>query len=298
MILADTEQKLSPSAPALYEAFLARFAAGDYETAAALGEQLAQIRYAPAIDHVFGLSGACFRSGRHDLALRLAHSLLAVVPNFRPALEIVSKITGDRIYRTTDNPVVPAVQVAAYRVFASHCAGGTVIDVGCGLGLGTQILTRSGARVVATDIEGTALHYARETYPVDAGYVQGSATHLPFASRSFDFVTCVDVIEHIPDYGRALEEMKRVARRGVLISTPNRLPENTNPDGTPRNYWHVFEWSPEQICAVLAKHFREFDLNFLCGDGDRPYFSRVRRADKIQALVVIAYSGSMPDEST
>ena len=54
---------------------------------------------------------------------------------------------------------------------------------------------------------------------------QGDATRLEFADATFDFVYSYHVLEHIPDYARALGEMQRVLAKGggYLIGTPNRL---------------------------------------------------------------------------
>jgi hypothetical protein len=52
--------------------------------------------------------------------------------------------------------------------------------------------------------------------------IVASATHLPFRSDSFDCVISVDTIEHIPQSNRgdALVEMKRVARKKVVVHSP------------------------------------------------------------------------------
>lgn len=56
-------------------------------------------------------------------------------------------------------------------------------------------------------------------YPNLKGAVE-DATHLSYASDSFDVVTMLDVLEHIPEAMRALTEAVRVARRYVIISVP------------------------------------------------------------------------------
>ncbi len=303
--------------PPSYEQLVERFAAGDYEAATVQGEQLleAQIRSTPTkparrlwhklfkrgarkrfqaqAETIFNLSGAAFRVGRNDLALRLTHALLGWYPQHRGAIEVLGKIAGgDTTYRTTENPTVPAVQVAAYQAFGRRCAGGTVVEVGCGLGMGTRLLTDAGARVSATDYEATCLRYAKEHFGCAVDYRQCSATDLPFADQAFDFATCVDVIEHIADYDQALAEMRRVTRQAVLFATPNRRPENTNPDGTPRNYWHQFEWTPEEIRAALARIFPRYEVHYVVEhNGTFDYRETPPgRTEKVAALVGIGYS--------
>lgn len=54
-------------------------------------------------------------------------------------------------------------------------------------------------------------------------FVAGDATALPFDNSSFDAVTMFDVIEHIPDDGKAITEALRVLKKDgfLLLSTPN-----------------------------------------------------------------------------
>ena len=80
--------------------------------------------------------------------------------------------------------------------------------------------------------------------------------NLPFPDDTFDVVTCVDVIEHVEDYDRLIKEMLRVSKKGVFLSTPNRRPEYTNRDGSPKNYWHLREWSFEELEMILSKFGR------------------------------------------
>jgi SAM-dependent methyltransferase len=50
--------------------------------------------------------------------------------------------------------------------------------------------------------------------------VCASVLALPFASRSFDAVTCLEVLEHLDDPAAAVRELARVARRAVVVSVP------------------------------------------------------------------------------
>jgi hypothetical protein len=70
---------------------------------------------------------------------------------------------------------------------------------------------------------------------------------------------------------RLLTNLCNVARRNVIISTPNRRPENTNPEGKPRNPWHIREWSFEEFDQVLKQLGKKVEWNFLNGPWDGPF---------------------------
>ena len=57
---------------------------------------------------------------------------------------------------------------------------------------------------------------------------QGDVTALPFADHSFDVVTMLEVLEHIPATTKALQEVCRIARRFLLLSVPSK--EDNNPE--------------------------------------------------------------------
>jgi uncharacterized protein YbaR (Trm112 family) len=56
----------------------------------------------------------------------------------------------------------------------------------------------------------------------DRPVVVADVTALPFATKSFDFVICQHVLEHVPEVERALVELSRIGKRGY-IETPSRL---------------------------------------------------------------------------
>lgn len=108
------------------------------------------------------------------------------------------------------------------RTLAAATSGRRLLDVGSGEGFFAERAMRHGFHVTGVDYlaEGVQRSVAR----IGAARVTyGSATELPFADNSFDVLTAWDVLEHLPDPARALEEFHRVLRPdGVLAaSTPN-----------------------------------------------------------------------------
>jgi ubiquinone/menaquinone biosynthesis C-methylase UbiE len=75
--------------------------------------------------------------------------------------------------------------------------------------------------------------------------VRGDATALRFADRSFDVVTALEVLEHIPDAERALAEVCRVASRFVVLSVPSK------PDNNPE---HIHLFDQPTLATLLGRH--------------------------------------------
>lgn len=141
-----------------------------------------------------------------------------------------------------------------------------MLDVGSGLGYGLQIMSAKVSDLTGIDVDVRAVERATRIFqghPRVTKVVTYDGRHIPFADKQFDVVTCVEVIEHVEDYKCLLLEVARVAKRLVFITTPNRRPENTLPNGRPKNYWHLREWSKSELDAVLAELGLECEWNFL-----------------------------------
>jgi 2-polyprenyl-3-methyl-5-hydroxy-6-metoxy-1,4-benzoquinol methylase len=150
----------------------------------------------------------------------------------------------------------------------------SVLDVGFGLGYGLNILAIKASSVSGIDIDQKVIDYCRNTVlsrnPRLVNLNLYDGYRIPFPDSHFDLVTCIDVLEHVVDYHRFLDELLRVTRKGIFISTPNRIPENTNSDGTPKNYWHLREWNFDELDEILRKH-GYLDWNFLDGPFEGPF---------------------------
>lgn len=110
-------------------------------------------------------------------------------------------------------------------------AGRRALDVGCGGGLLAEGMARRGARVTGIDLAPAVLEVAR-LHALDAGieveYRQVAAEALAEAERgTFDLVTCLEMLEHVPDPAGVLQAIARLVRPGgdVVCSTINRNPK-------------------------------------------------------------------------
>lgn len=93
-----------------------------------------------------------------------------------------------------------------------------VLDVGCGVGNNLNILQRYGT-VIGIDNSSIPLEFCIKT-----GFnkcVQASAADLPFEDEVFSIVAALNILEHVENDEKIIQELKRVCRRGgtVLIIT-------------------------------------------------------------------------------
>jgi len=108
------------------------------------------------------------------------------------------------------------------RQLAAYCARGRLLDVGSGDGLFLQLSNAQGCwQAVGVERDIAAAVNSRHSRQVDT--VCGDALMLPFLERSFDVVTCWDVLEHVPWPRQVVREFHRVLRPGgvVACAVPN-----------------------------------------------------------------------------
>lgn len=183
------------------------------------------------------------------------------------------------------NSVAEVLHRQRYQKASEYVSGKRVLDAGCGVGYGTQILARAGAELaVGVDLGPEALDYARLHYPaVKAEYRQMDLTSLQWDDGTFDVAVAFGVLER-SQAGRILSELRRVVRPGglVLISTPNRdnpAAENLGP--APRGT----DWGLTELKSFLEGFLT---IEFLLGQRVVPNQVRLEEADDSQAVEFLA----------
>lgn len=114
----------------------------------------------------------------------------------------------------------------------AHLAGKAVLDVGCGGGILAEAMARTGARVKGIDLaekplKVAQLHLLETGLAVD--YEAASAEELARREAArYDVVTCMEVLEHVPDPASTVRACAALAKPGgqLFFATLNRNPKS------------------------------------------------------------------------
>jgi 2-polyprenyl-3-methyl-5-hydroxy-6-metoxy-1,4-benzoquinol methylase len=173
------------------------------------------------------------------------------------------ELTGERTL-----PDVPAENywfqrhLAVYEWIGARVAGLRVIDMACGEGYGSEVLSRSAASVVGVDANPEAHEHARRRYVRQNLRFERAMVEVFEEPATCDAVVFLQTIEHVPDPVAALEHFRSLLARGgvAYVSTPNVL--TLAPPGQPKsdNPWHLREYRAEEFRALCASVFGQVQL--------------------------------------
>jgi SAM-dependent methyltransferase len=180
-------------------------------------------------------------------------------PRGVPPLEL----TGERTL-----PDVPAENywyrrhLAVYEWIGARVAGLRVLDMACGEGYGSEVLSRSAASVVAVDanpeaFEHARLRYRRQNLVFERGMVEQFGE-----PAAYDAVVFLQTIEHVQNPVGVLEHFARLLGPGgvAYVSTPNLLTLAAPGASKSENPWHIREYRASEFEALCRPLFGEVEL--------------------------------------
>ena len=105
--------------------------------------------------------------------------------------------------------------------------GSEILDIGCGGGILSELLSQKGGIVTAIDLADGPLNVARirqqkSKLPID--YRKISTTDLVKEGKQYDVITCLEMLEHVPDPSVVVKECAQLCKPGghLFFSTINR----------------------------------------------------------------------------
>jgi SAM-dependent methyltransferase len=176
------------------------------------------------------------------------------------------ELTGERTL-----PDVPAENywyrrhLAVYEWIGARVIGRRVLDMACGEGYGSEVLSRGAASVVGVDANPEAhdhalRRYTRQNLRFERGLVETFGE-----PGAYDAVVFLQTIEHVPDPAAVLRHFGWLLAPGgvAYVSTPNLL--TLAPAGAEKsaNPWHIKEYRAAEFAALCRGVFGQVEMRGL-----------------------------------
>ncbi|WFS03273.1 class I SAM-dependent methyltransferase [Rhizobium tumorigenes] len=199
---------------------------------------------------------------------RLSIASFVVVFPFAPLPPYAGLLTGDKVYKRDQiygtGPSVTFVDSQVAKLITS--ASGRILDFGCGSGALVGYLRSSGYNAEGVDLDTPKIR--RDVIDVSRPHVRFyEGDRLPFKDGAFDWVTAIEVVEHIDNYDAAFADIARVSG-GLIMTVPDAtgIPRLAGAGVVP---WHLLEathfnfFTPKSLRRALSRHFSHIEIGQL-----------------------------------
>jgi cyclopropane fatty-acyl-phospholipid synthase-like methyltransferase len=167
------------------------------------------------------------------------------------------KFTGEQFIPGRTESRIARDHLARYEFASLHVSGKRVLDIACGVGYGSAMLSDSGAAMVdGVDISADAIDHAARRYGRRNVRFHESEIAAYRSDEPYDVIVCFETIEHVADHGPALMNLSALLHPNgtLLISSPNRLitsPRASSLSDPPRNVFHRREFTIDELLREL-----------------------------------------------
>ena len=170
--------------------------------------------------------------------------------------------TGER-YLPEVHGVIEIEHLHRY-LLAKHLSQGMrVLDIACGEGYGSALLSQTAEMVIGVDISPEAVIHAQEKYKGNTNleYRIGSCSAIPLESNSVDLVVSFETIEHHAEHELMMAEIKRVLRPGgmLVMSSPDKFEYSDKPGSS--NPYHVKELYRSEFISLIEMYFKHHSIS-------------------------------------
>jgi 2-polyprenyl-3-methyl-5-hydroxy-6-metoxy-1,4-benzoquinol methylase len=183
--------------------------------------------------------------------------------------------TGEYFIPGKSGERIEADHLERYRFASNLAKNKSVLDIACGVGYAGPMFIHSGAvSYYGVDINEKLVGYAKDNFASELiGYSVGDICTFKI-NKQFDLISCFETIEHVKDYSAAIKNLHSLLKPGglLLISSPNRPVTSPNCNilnDKPSNKFHVQEFIPEELLALLNESGFSSDKNNLYGQRQR-----------------------------
>jgi ubiquinone/menaquinone biosynthesis C-methylase UbiE len=175
------------------------------------------------------------------------------------------KFTGECFILGQSNKISEEEHLERYLFASAFVSGKRVLDIACGEGYGSKILSEANASsVLGCDILADNITHAINKYKSPRLEFKVKNITKPLSEGEFDIITCFETIEHVDDFKSALDNLHASLKKDgkLIISSPNRKITNPYLGAHDRvSDYHIREFTIDEfISYISASHFELIEI--------------------------------------
>ena len=171
-----------------------------------------------------------------------------------------NKWSGERLETTVSGRDM-IEHLHRYSLCSEFISNKVVLDIACGDGYGSFLMSEKASHVYGVDIDQTTILNAQNKYiKSNLIFLTGSADKISLESNSIDVVVSFETIEHHDNHHEMIREIKRVLKPDglLIISTPDKIYYSELRKF--KNEFHVKELYKDEFKGLISSYFKETKL--------------------------------------